>query len=147
VHRTEFVDGVLSIVPQSLRTASSYEDIVSQGGGKTPGVKLSTRFKGDLGSMIWRVEKVSKTGGGTGMGAHDIYPDGHHVVASCVGLQVSGRDCRDRGATGGHTLEFFQSGCFNGLVPPSAVQLLNADEFPDVPGQYELRYVVARVPK
>lgn len=115
VHPTEFLDGILSIVPQSLRTASSYEDVVSQGGGKTPGARLSTRFKGDLASMRWRVEKVAQSGGGTGMGPHDVYPDGHHVVATC----------------GGITLTFYQSGCFNGMVSPAAVELLNGEEFPD----------------
>ena len=128
VHETEFVDGVMAIVPTTLHTASYYEDVVHQGGGKTPGRPVSTRFKGDLGTMRWRVEKVQKTGGGTGMGDHDVYPDGHCVVASCGKL----------------ALRFYQTGCFNGMVPPSAVRLLNAEEFPDVPGRYEQRYVAKR---
>jgi hypothetical protein len=42
-------------------------------------------------------------GGGTGMGAHDVYPDGHHVFC------VKADDDKVR-------VDFYQSGCFTAMI-------------------------------
>jgi hypothetical protein len=60
----------------------------------------------------WEVLETKYTGGGTGMGPHDIYPDGHHVRAKLVGGDV--------------TVEFYQSGYFSGMIPREDVQLVKA---------------------
>ena len=62
----------------------------------------------------WVVERTAMTGGGTGHGPHDIYPDGWHVTA------------RRLTATGaydptGVTTKFYQSGCFTNMVMPHEV--------------------------
>lgn len=46
------------------------------------------------------VVRTAFEGGGTGMGPHDVYPDGHHVY--CVGED-------------GLLFSFYQSGCFIGV--------------------------------
>lgn len=48
------------------------------------------------------VTRTAMSGGGTGHGPHDIYPDGHHVTA----IQADNRD---------NSIGFYQSGCFNTL--------------------------------
>lgn len=49
------------------------------------------------------VSHVAKNGGGTGMGPHDVYPDGHHVYCERTsdGLKV----------------DFYQTGCFTAMIP------------------------------
>lgn len=97
-------------------TASAYEGIVVQGGGEHDGRKVQLRMQWTP-DTVWTVVDTDFTGGGTGMGVHDVYPDGHFVTAK---------------GNGGVTLTFYQSGCFNGLVPPHGVELLNGDTRPDV---------------
>lgn len=48
------------------------------------------------------VTNAKMTGGGTGMGPHDVYPDGWEVTAT----RVEGED----------VIRFFQSGCFTCLI-------------------------------
>jgi hypothetical protein len=55
------------------------------------------------------VVNTALTGGGTGMGPHDIYPDGWHVTAKKL---KNGEYDND-----GLTIEFYQSGCFNAMLP------------------------------
>lgn len=50
------------------------------------------------------VYKTARDGGGTGMGPHDVYPDGHHVY--CERLD-------DRAVK----VDFYQSGCFTAMIP------------------------------
>jgi hypothetical protein len=51
------------------------------------------------------VERAVKDGGGTGMGPHDVYPDGHHVTARRL------KDQRTYDPDG-LAIDFYQSGCF-----------------------------------
>lgn len=60
----------------------------------------------DVDGLLWRVTATSFSGGGTAHGPRDTYPAGHHVMAVCV----------DR------TLRFYQTGCFNGMLPPDLVE-------------------------
>lgn len=64
-------------------------------------VKLCEEFDYLIGTYI--VIKTCMDGGGTGMGANDIYPNGHHVY--CV--KADNEDIK---------VDFYQSGCFNGLI-------------------------------
>lgn len=50
---------------------------------------------------------VQESGGGHGHGAHDVYPDGHYVIAQEVG--------------GDREVSFYQTGCFIGLVSPEEI--------------------------
>ena len=45
---------------------------------------------------------ITFDGGGTGHGAHDVYPDGHHV--HCVH------------ENGKHNIDFYQSGAFTAMI-------------------------------
>lgn len=65
------------------------------------------------------VTDISLTGGGHGHGPHDVFPDGHHVVAE------DGR---------GRRVSFHQSGCFVGIVDPGDVELIGGP--PDLPGSW-----------
>ena len=50
------------------------------------------------------------TGGGTGMGRHDVYPDGWRVT-------VQQLDKKGRFDESGLTFQFYQSGCFTCMIP------------------------------
>jgi len=50
------------------------------------------------------VDKTAMVGGGTGHGPHDTYPDGWEVTALLLKDQEK-------------EISFFQSGCFNGMLP------------------------------
>lgn len=69
-----------------------------------------------LGDVVFRVIHTEMTGGGAGHGSGDRYPDGHRVIAE----DSSGRRVR-----------FYQSGCFQNMVPPGDVCLVG-DE-PEAP--------------
>jgi hypothetical protein len=49
------------------------------------------------------VYKTCYDGGGTGMGPHDVFPDGHHVF--CESLE-------DRSVR----VDFYQTGCFTAMI-------------------------------
>lgn len=57
------------------------------------------------------------TGGGTGMGRNDVYPDGHHVVAKK--LNVKG-EYTDKGME----ISFYQSGCFTAMIEPETIKVV-----------------------
>lgn len=73
----------------------------------------------ELGSALFEVTETRLTGGGTGHGPYDVYPDGHQVLAREVGGQ-------------GRTIHFYQSGCFVKMQPPENIQLVRgpADSAP-----------------
>ncbi len=51
---------------------------------------------------IYVVTKTEMTGGGTGHGRHDVYPNGHKVTAKMGG--------------DGEEVSFYQSGCFTAMI-------------------------------
>ncbi len=55
------------------------------------------------------VERAVKEGGGTAMGWHDVYPDGHHVTARRL------KDQRTYDPEG-LEIDFYQSGCFSNQI-------------------------------
>jgi len=61
-----------------------------------------------LGGHEYVVEDARMTGGGTGHGAHDVYPDGWQVRARR--LDNGNYDPKGRLRT------FYMSGCFNGMI-------------------------------
>ncbi|MBE4286747.1 hypothetical protein HJ070_22990 [Vibrio parahaemolyticus] len=63
-------------------------------------VQLSGDFEYLQGKYI--VIKTEMTGGGTGHGANDVYPDGHKVT------------CKRE--DGKYTVSFYQSGCFTAMI-------------------------------
>lgn len=69
-----------------------------------------------LGDTLFQVLETRMTGGGTGHGPHDVFPDGHQVVA--------------REVEGTRIVRFYQSGCFVGMQPPENITLVQgpADE-------------------
>lgn len=73
-------------------------------------VDLTPEDAGSLGAREFVVVETILTGGGTGHGPHDVYPDGHHVVAQEVG--------------GERLVRFYQSGCFVGMRPPEDIELI-----------------------
>ena len=57
-----------------------------------------------LGDGLYRVTDISMTGGGTGHGPHDIYPDGHHITLM---REIDGVIDWSK-----KPKRFYQSGCF-----------------------------------
>lgn len=55
------------------------------------------RLDGD----VWIVTQTTFDGGGTGMGDHDVYPDGHHVWC--------------KSAKSDAVIDFYQAGAFEGV--------------------------------
>lgn len=51
----------------------------------------------------YRVVRTEYSGGGTGHGPHDIFPDGHKVFAQPVGKDSP-------------TISFYQTGCFTAMI-------------------------------
>ena len=52
----------------------------------------------------YRVVRTCYGGGGTAMGPHDVFPDGHRVYARPVGKTKP-------------TVSFYQTGCFTAMLP------------------------------
>jgi hypothetical protein len=51
----------------------------------------------------YRVTRTSYGGGGTGMGPHDVFPDGHRVYAKPVNADEP-------------LISFYQTGCFTAMI-------------------------------
>ena len=62
---------------------------------------------------LYVVTNTAMTGGGTGHGAGDVYPDGHRVTAR----KILRKD------TLGDKKEFYQTGAFNGMYEPEKITL------------------------
>jgi hypothetical protein len=88
-------------------------------------LELDLRPERDFTHVHFIVLKVALIGGGTGMGPHDVYPDGHWVYAKEV--------------DGEHFVRFHQSGCFRCMVEPEHVELIGGPE--DVECKWIQRYV------
>ena len=63
-----------------------------------------------LKESVWEVTSTCVTGGGTGHGKYDVYPDGHRVTAKRLDKP-------------GQEVMFFQTGCFIGMRPPEDIVL------------------------
>jgi hypothetical protein len=55
------------------------------------------------------VTKTQETGGGTGHGPHDVYPDGHHITAQNLEHKLI-------------KVTFYQSGSFTAMIEPHEIQ-------------------------
>lgn len=78
--------------------------------------------KGDVitigkGTKQFLVTETKMTGGGTGHGLHDVYPDGHQVT--CVALDPKGK-----WNPKGTRKSFYQTGCFHGMIEPEKIELV-----------------------
>jgi len=69
----------------------------------------------NIADTLWVVASTEMSGGGTGHGPHDVYPDGWGVRAT----QVDGE-----GVPTGETLFFRQSGCFTNELLPEDVEVV-----------------------
>ena len=69
------------------------------------------------GESLFVVEKAQMQGGGTGHGPHDIYPDGWYVEARRLNEDNSYNP-------DGELIKFYQSGCFNCLIPEVEVEIV-----------------------
>ena len=56
-------------------------------------------------------------GGGTGMGCHDIYPDGWHIIAKRL-------DKDGKWNPNGEEIAFYMTGCFIDMIPPEEVKII-----------------------
>ncbi len=65
----------------------------------------AVKIDGELSYLSGRyvVYKTAKDGGGTGMGPHDVYPNGHHVFCERMDDQSV-------------KVDFYQSGCFTAMI-------------------------------
>lgn len=63
-------------------------------------------FNTDYLAGRYGVVKTTMEGGGTGMGPHDVFPDGHHVT--CRKMLRNGKF--------GESVSFFQTGCFTAMI-------------------------------
>jgi len=62
------------------------------------------------------VTRTSFSGGGSGMGDHDTYPNGHHVY--CQRLKADGTFDEN-----GTKVSFYQSGSFNAMILPKDLKV------------------------
>lgn len=68
-----------------------------------------------MAKALWVVTGTEMSGGGTGHGPHDVYPDGHGVKAVRV---------NEDGEATGETIFFRQSGSFNNMLEEGEVQVV-----------------------
>ena len=71
------------------------------GKGRVSAVRASGDYKYLQGAYV--VTKTEMTGGGTGNGPHDVYPDGHKVT--CQRLDNDNE-----------VISFYQTGCFTAMI-------------------------------
>ena len=73
----------------------------------------------DLAEALWLVKATEMSGGGTGHGPHDVYPDGWGVRAARVTAD---------GDETGETIFFRQSGCFNNMLEEDEVEVVGVSK-------------------
>lgn len=81
------------------RDGRTVEDIVETGS-----------FDASRADAEFIVERTVMDGGGTGHGKHDVFPDGWHVYARRLGRERQYYPQAEQ-------IQFYQSGCFNCVVP------------------------------
>lgn len=89
---------VYALVPQHFLYANKKGDFSLAKGEAVVGKELAYL----AGRYV--VYKTAMEGGGTGMGPHDVYPDGHHVY--CEKLDDPSQK-----------IDFYQSGSFTAMLP------------------------------
>jgi hypothetical protein len=67
----------------------------------------------------WLVIDTAMTGGGTGHGPHDVYPDGHEVTIQMLPYGTRIPDPK-------YTIKFYQTGCFHNLIEPKEIELMKS---------------------
>lgn len=82
-------------------------------------LKVNDVFNVPNSAKTFLVLKTQMTGGGTGHGPHDVYPDGHHVTAVEFDTDTF---------KVGSKKTFYQSGCFTGMIYPEDVNLVGTAE-------------------
>ena len=82
-------------------------EVRTNGAGETLNTK---KFAGS-----YLVQDARSQGGGTGHGPGDVYPDGHHIIATKL---KSGNEYNPNGGL----ISFYQSGCFNAMIEPKDIQ-------------------------
>lgn len=70
-----------------------------------------------LANSKWLVVKTEMTGGGTGHGPNDVYPDGHKVTA----IRLNDDDSYSEN---NQTVQFWQTGSFNSMIEIDQIRLL-----------------------
>lgn len=98
---TNVGDGVVAVMKHETKPG---------GWERTSWVKVDTKAPDKYRSSKWRVLTTCMTGGGTGHGPGDVYPDGHRVEAQRVGRVEK--------------VYFYQTGCFIGMVDQKDVKLV-----------------------
>lgn len=81
---------------------------------------LEFETKSYIGRYI--VTDTSMSGGGTGHGLHDVYPDGWHVT--CVMLNDDGTYCEIN-----RKVTFYQSGCFTAMITPDKIKAIKGIKY------------------
>ena len=72
-----------------------------------------------IGNGTFIVVKTAYTGGGTGHGPHDVYPDGHQIKLLPVKVRrgvKSGAIKKVDINNDAKPIEFYQSGCFTNMI-------------------------------
>lgn len=95
-------------------------------------LKVGDVFQTDqngLKGKICLVTKTCLTGGGTGHGGHDIYPDGHSVRYVVLPLRqakslMNGRKVKNLDLDSLSSGQFYQTGCFTNMIEPSKIALV-----------------------
>lgn len=86
----------------------------------------------DIGNKIYLVVGTHYSGGGTGHGPHDVYPDGWKI--SYVEMPEKSLDTSEDGVqltpeeVDGETPHFYQSGCFTTYIDPKHIEKIGSME-------------------
>ena len=116
VHEHEFVDEKLvatkGLVTIDYNTEVHWTEHQKKAGGWEREVERVLDIDASaFASDRWKVESTRLTGGGTGMGPHDVYPDGHYVEAKSLNHK-------------GVRLVFYQTGAFIPEILPPDIDLV-----------------------
>ena len=98
-------EDVNSDTRKKVKHTGTTQDVVELGKGLWVNYAHHDNPRTTAKSGEYVVVRASMEGGGTGMGPHDVYPDGHHVTL---------RKLHQGGSydPSGEKVDFFQGGCF-----------------------------------
>ena len=76
------------------------------------GLGINLSFDTSIFEGEYRVVATAEDGGGTGMGPHDVYPNGHHVFC-------------EKKDDPNIFVDFYQTGCFTAMIEPEKIEPVN----------------------
>lgn len=120
--KTVYADVPYKFIFSNVTERSKDANEISHHDIKIGTVLSTTKNKFNTGKLAgWYVViDADMEGGGTGMGDHDVYPDGHHVFARKLKGEPPELSYNEKGTE----IDFYQTGCFTAMIEEGKVPVL-----------------------